>query len=94
MYVFFHEIDVDLEKESIVHDDGEKLLQKRQKLMSLLIRFWDRELSSLSSHVLTSFHIKLSTFHMWKLHSSILIMYLYLHGAYYICIYNLYNLTF
>ena len=39
--------------------------------MSLLIRFWDREHDSLSSHVLTSFYIKFSfihIFHMWKLH--------------------------
>ena len=36
--------------------DGE-MLRKRQKLMSLLYRFWDRDPSSLYSYVLTSFYI-------------------------------------
>ena len=40
---------------TLVYGLGENSLQKRQKLMTLLIRFWDREHGSLSSHVWTSF---------------------------------------
>ena len=40
---------------TLVSGLGEKLMQKRHKLMSILIRFRDGEPTSLSSHVLTSF---------------------------------------
>ena len=56
---------------TLVHGSCEKMLRKRQKLMSFLVRFWDKEPSSLTSHVVTYFSIKsflLSTFHIWKLH--------------------------
>ena len=43
---------------------GENLFWKREKLMSLLIRFWDREPSSLSSHALISFYIQISFIHI------------------------------
>jgi hypothetical protein len=48
---------------TLVYGLGEKLLGMRQNLMSLLIRLWDREPTSLSSHVLTSFYIKFSFIH-------------------------------
>ena len=55
-----------------------KFARKRIDALSLLIRFWDLEHSSLSSHVLTSFY--LSIFHMWKLHRFNKLVYLYNRG--------------
>ena len=69
-----------------------KYARKEIDALSLLIRFWDLEHSSLSSHVLTSFY--LSIFHMWKLHMFNKLVYSYNCGRCHTCVYKLYKMTF
>ena len=49
---------------TLVKGLGEKLSQKRWKPMNQMIRIWDREPSSLSSHALTSFYIDFFKIHI------------------------------